>query len=332
MRNFNQGRESPAIAQAKTNPLDFMVGNSPLMQAMFRLITQVAPTRLTVLISGETGTGKELVARAIHALSDRAARPFVVVNCSAIPETLLEAELFGHTRGSFTGAVTARRGLLEEAHGGSLFLDEIATLTLPMQAKLLRVLEDHTIRKLGSNQPIPTDFRLIVATNEDLAHKVERGELREDLYYRLRVFPIDVPPLRERRGDIPLLAEHFRRAFAVHNGIVPPPFSPAMLERISSMHWPGNVRELEHFIERAIVVRLGADDLGYANDVPYIPDGSALVVRATDEEWSLERLENEYIRSVLAKVNGHRGRAAAVLGVDRRTLYRRLRGIGPSEA
>jgi DNA-binding NtrC family response regulator len=311
-------------AAVSKGPLDSIVGNSTAMQQMFRLIEQVAPTRLTVLITGETGTGKELVARAVHGASDRASGPYVVVNCSALPETLIESELFGYTRGSFTGAVATRRGLIEEAQGGSLFIDEISELTPQLQVKLLRVLEDRTIRKVGSSLSLPVDFRLIVATNEDLAGKVTRGEFREDLYYRLKVFPIDVPPLRERRDDIPLLAEHFRRCFAHENGVVPPPFSHLMVERLKHMDWAGNVRELEHFVQRAIVLRLGATDIRCVDPLQCAPGCQSIVTRASGENWSLDELERQYIQTVLKRTNGHRGRAAAILGIDRRTLHRKL--------
>ncbi|MEW5917256.1 MAG: sigma-54 dependent transcriptional regulator [Gemmatimonadota bacterium] len=323
MVNTNNATTRLPAADAKS-PLDALIGSSPAMQRMFRLIEQVAATRLTVLVTGDTGTGKELVAKAVHQLSDRGKRQFVTVNCSAIPETLIEAELFGYTRGSFTGAVATRRGLMEEAHGGSLFIDEISTLTPQTQVTLLRVLEDRTIRKVGSSQSVPVNFRLIVASNEDLARKVEQGKFREDLYYRLKVFPIEVPPLRDRREDIPLLAEHFRRLFAHEYGIVPPPFAPSMLERLAAMDWPGNVRELEHFVQRAIVLRLSDSDIRCVAPLQCRADAPSLLTRATNEEWSLERLEHEYIRRVMERTLGRRGQAAAVLGIDRRTLYRKL--------
>lgn len=314
------------------NPLDALVGNSPPMQELFRLMERVAPTRMTVLVTGETGTGKELVARAIHGLSDRARRPFIAVNSSAIPETLIDSELFGHTRGSFTGAVETHRGLIEEAQGGTLFIDEVSTLSLQMQVKLLRVFEDHAIRKVGSSQSQPIDFRLIVATNEDLGAKVARSEFREDLFYRLSVFPLEVPPLRDRREDIPALAEHFRHVFALQHGVVPPPFSEHMIERLKEMPWPGNVRELEHFIQRAIVLRLGSDDLRCVAPLTCAPAPSAttLFSRAAEEEWSLDRLEAEYVQTVLQRTSGHRGRAAAILGIDRRTLHRKLTARHPA--
>src|SRR5262245_12326524 len=202
-----------------------LVGRSPAMERLFDLVERVAPTRATVLIVGETGTGKELVARAVHDLSERARKPFVAVNCSALPETLLESELFGHTKGSFTGAIANKRGLFEEANGGTLFLDEISTISPAIQVKLLRVLQDRKIQRVGGVAPITVDFRLIAATNVDLSEEVRHGHFREDLYYRLNVFPITVPPLRERTGDVPILANYFRMKFAQENGVEPPAIS-----------------------------------------------------------------------------------------------------------
>jgi len=307
-----------------SGPLDGLVGHSSAMQELFHLIEQVAATSLTVLITGETGTGKELVARGVHGLSERSRGPFVAVNGSAIPGGLIESELFGHARGAFTGAVSARRGLMEDAAGGSLFIDEVSTLDHAVQAKLLRVIEDRRVRPLGSNRSTPTDFRLIVATNEDLAEKVARGEFRQDLLYRLNVFPITVPPLRDRRDDIPELAEHFRRAFARSAGVVPPPFSTVFLDRIRQLPWPGNVRELEHFIQRAIVLRLRDPDVRCVKPLDCSLTPPTLLGEATGEDWTLARLESEYIRHILHRTHGNRSAAASILGVDRRTLCRKL--------
>lgn len=326
-------------ARATADPLDALVGHSAAMQEVFRLIEQVAATTLTVMVTGETGTGKELVARAVHGLSDRSRGPFIAVNGSAIPAGLIESEFFGHARGAFTGAVTARRGLMEEARGGTLFIDEISTLDLALQAKLLRALEDRRARPLGSNQSVPVDFRLIVATNEDLTAKVARGEFREDLYYRLNVFPLAVPPLRDRREDIPELADHFRRAFARSTGVVPPPLSDVFLERIQQLPWPGNVRELEHFVQRAIVLRLHGPDVRCVKPLDCSPRQPALLDSATADAWTLQHLEREYIHSVLQRTGGNRSEAAAILGIDRRTLHRKLTretscscGVGPAES
>lgn len=312
------------VEASVTGPLSSLVGQSAPMRQMFGLMGQVASTSLAVLITGETGTGKELVARAVHAMSDRSRRPFVAINGSEIPGTLLESELFGHSRGAFTGAVASRRGLVEAAHGGTLFIDEVSTLDPSVQVKLLRTIEDRHIRPLGSTQMVAVDFRLIAATNEDLVAKVQRGEFREDLYYRLNVFPIVVPPLRDRRDDIPALAEHFRRAFARASGVVPPPFADTFLDRIHDLPWSGNVRELEHFVQRAIVLRLQSEDVRCVAPLSCVPEPPLQLKRAAVDGWSLARLESAYIHDVLESVQGNRSRAAAILGIDRRTLHRKL--------
>ncbi len=310
-----------------------IVGKSQAMERLFDLIERVAPTRATVLVAGETGTGKELVARAIHDLSDRARKPFVPVNCSALPETLLESELFGHMKGSFTGAIANKRGLFEEAQGGTLFLDEISTIPASIQVKLLRVLQDRKIQRIGGTQQVPVDFRLVAATNVDLADEVANGRFREDLFYRLNVFPIQVPPLRERKSDIPLLANYFRLRFAQENGVEPPEISPETMQRMVDYDWPGNVRELENFIERGVIMYAGARTLRF--EPPQRERGRPereLVTRAREERWDLGRLEREYILEVLEDVGGHRGNAADLLGIDRRTLYRKLKQYQDDES
>jgi DNA-binding NtrC family response regulator len=303
-----------------------LVGDAPAMRQLHALMKRVAPTRANVLITGETGTGKDLVAAAIHEMSDRAHRSFVPVNCSALPETLLESELFGHTRGSFTGAIANKRGLFEEAAGGTLFLDEISTIPLSVQVKLLRVLQDRRLQRIGATQPVNVDFRLLAATNIDLTAEVRAGRFREDLYYRLNVFPLRVPPLRERTPDIPLLVEFFRMRCAHDNGVAAPGISPATLARMVAYCWPGNVRELENFMERAVIMHAGEDD------VPFLPPAAEdapveeqLLGTASREGWTIARLERSYILDVLEQTAGHRGRAAVILGIDRRTLYRKLR-------
>ena len=303
-----------------------IIGRSQAVQRMFDLIERVAPTRSTALIIGETGTGKELVARAIHDLSDRARKPFVPINCSALPETLLESELFGHMKGSFTGAIANKRGLFEEAGGGTLFLDEISTITQATQVKLLRVLQDRKLQRIGGGLPVAVDFRLLAATNVDLAEEVRAGRFREDLYYRLNVFPVRVPPLRERHGDVPLLANYFRTRFAQENGADPPPISAETMNRLNTYNWPGNVRELENFIERAVIMHSGA------RSIPFEPPmreqertERELLEKAGEQRWTIDRLEREYILDVLQSVHGHRGNAAEILGIDRRTLYRKLK-------
>ena len=310
------------------DPATRMLGRSAGMKRLLDLIERVAPMRATVLISGETGTGKELVARSIHDLSGRARKPFVAVNCSALPETLLESELFGHVKGSFTGAIASRRGLFEEAHGGTLFLDEISTISAHIQVKLLRVLEERSIHRVGATQPINVDFRLIAATNEDLQARVLAGTFREDLFYRLNVFPVHVPPLRERKEDIPLLANHFRLRFAQENEIDPPMISSITQNRMAEYAWPGNVRELENFIERSIILYAGAKEIRFDLPSSDRTEERSLVRRATEAEWNLDHLEHEYILSVLEHTGGHQGRASEILGIDRRTLYRKLKGMG----
>jgi DNA-binding NtrC family response regulator len=298
-----------------------LVGRSPAMERLFALIERVAPTRATVLITGETGTGKELVARAIHELSGRAARPFVPVNCSALPETLLESELFGHVKGSFTGAIASRRGLVEEAHGGTLFLDEIATISPLIQVKLLRVLQDRMVTRIGGTQPTMVDFRLVAATNASLAAEVAAGRFREDLYYRLDVFGLTVPPLRERREDIPLLAEHFRARYARESGCDAPPFGARALERMMAYGWPGNVRELENAVERAVVLHGGGRTLPFEP-----PSGAEAAPRgASTRPRTLDAVEREHILGALEAAHGNRLRAALALGIDRCTLHRKLR-------
>jgi len=302
-----------------------IIGRSPAIRRALGLVRRVAPTRSTVLVTGETGTGKELIARAIHEISPRAEGPFVAVVCSALPESLLEAELFGHRKGSFTGAHADRPGLVEEAHGGTLFLDELATIPVDVQVKLLRVLEERRIRRVGGGGTVPVDFRLVAATNEDLEEAVEEGRFREDLFYRLNVFPIRVPPLRERREDIALLAEHFRRRFAEENDVEAPAILPETLVRMQEYPWPGNVRELEHFVERAMLLYAGQSAIRFE---PTTRRGRGkagdLLSRAEDEVWDLDRLEREYILRVLEEAGGNRTRAAEILGVHRRTLARRM--------
>jgi len=248
------------------------------------------------------------------------------VNCSAIPSTLLEAELFGHTRGSFTGAVQNRKGLIEEAEGGTLFLDEISTLSHDVQVKLLRVLQDRRVQRLGTSTPVDVDFRLLAATNSDLAHLVDSGEFREDLFFRLDVFPIAVPPLRERRDDILPLADHFLSRFAEEHGVRAPRLSAATLARMTAYEWPGNVRELENFIERSVIMYPGGRSFPF--DLPrgtQAREDQGLVARAAESHWTLERLEREYLLSTLESNRWQQSAAAEILGVNRRTIHRKLK-------
>jgi DNA-binding NtrC family response regulator len=300
-----------------------IIGRSAPMARLLALIERVAPTRANVLVTGETGTGKELVARAIHDLSDRARKPFIPINCSALPETLLESELFGHVKGAFTGATANRRGLFEEAAGGTVFLDEVATLAPATQARLLRVLQERTIQRLGDSRPVAVDFRLVAAGNVDLAAEVEAGRFREDLFYRLNVFPVEVPPLRDRRDDVPLLAQAFRDRFAQENGFAPPRLTPEVLERLAARDWPGNVRELENFMERALILHAGAEVLPL-DAVRGSAPAEVLMRRAADELWALDRLEREYVLTVLDRTGGRMGDTAQALGIDPRTLTRKV--------
>jgi DNA-binding NtrC family response regulator len=315
-----------------------IIGKTPAMRRVFDLIERVAPTRANVLIVGETGTGKELVARAVHEASGRIRRPFVPVNCSALAETLLESELFGHVKGAFTGAVQSRRGLVEAAQGGTLFLDEVSTIPPSTQVKLLRVLQERRVTPVGGTESLPVDFRLVSATNEDLEPRVRDGSFREDLYYRMNVFPIRVPPLRERQEDIPLLANAFRLRFAEENGLEAPPILAETLSRMMAYDWPGNVRELENTIERGLILHHGARSLPFEPTTGSGgPGDRSLLERGGQEAWPLDRLEREYILEVLDSEGWHQGNAADRLGINRRTLYRKLKryreeGVLPASA
>ena len=302
---------------------DNLVGQSHQMAEIYKLVARVATLDTTVLIQGETGTGKELVARAIHDASARAGRPFVVVDCAALPETLFESELFGHERGAFTGASAARRGLLETSAGGTCFLDEIGELTAPLQAKLLRALQEHAIRRVGGNDPIPVNIRVVVATNRDLSKLVADGEFRDDLYYRLNVVTITMPPLRERSMDIPLLTRHFLEKFA-HGAQRPVKrLAPEALALLAGYPWPGNVRELEHVIERAVA--LSSSETILPDDFPphvrHAPEGAP---RLPATRMTLEDVKRWYVNKILEETGGNKLRAAELLGIDRSTLYRIL--------
>ncbi len=304
-----------------------IVGVSPRMLDVFKLIGRVAPTRSTVLITGESGTGKEIVARALHFNGPRAAGPFVTIDCAGLAETLLESELFGHIRGAFTGAVSTRRGLFESAHGGTAFLDEVGDIGPNIQAKLLRVLDLQEVKPVGSNEAIRIDVRLIAATNKDLQAQVREGRFREDLFYRLNVVSIHLPPLRERREDIPALAQHFLRKYAETNGKAISGMAPEAMARLEAYAWPGNVRELENAIERAVAVSrhpiLLPDDLPVSLGLP--PGTPAETGEPAPPAFaSLDTLIRQHVARVLAATGGNKKRAAEILGVDRRTLYRML--------
>jgi two-component system response regulator HydG len=303
--------------------LKTIVGHSKAMTEVFRLVELVADTTSNVLIEGASGTGKELVARAIHYGGRRATGPFVPVNCSAIPEGLLESELFGHQRGAFTGAYTSRRGLFLEASGGTLFLDEIGDMGMALQAKLLRVLQDRQVRPVGSNKASTVDARVIAATHQDLKTAVREGTFREDLYYRLSVIPVRIPPLSERVEDIPLLVGHFLKKHAAATGTVEKRITPRAMDALQARPWEGNVRELENIVERLVVLTPAATiDVG---DLPagVAPEPAPGFWPSPDEFPTLEQLEEAYIRRVLDHTGNNKERAAKILGINRRTLYRR---------
>jgi DNA-binding NtrC family response regulator len=293
-----------------------LVGDSDVMHRVYEAVEKAGSTSATVLITGESGTGKELVARGIHYGGNRARAPFVPINCGGIPENLLESELFGHVKGAFTGATETRAGFFQTADGGTLFLDEISETSLSMQVKLLRALQDKQVRMVGGTQELKVDVRIIAATNKDLLELVRRQLFREDLYFRINVITIEVPPLRERDNDVLLLARHFVLKYADEIGREPPQFSDRLLETLRSYHWPGNVRELENVIYRLVVMSEGAV-LDVA-DLPSVMSFSAHqgVVR----HCSLAEVEAEHVRSVLASLDGNKTRAAEILGIDRKTL------------
>jgi DNA-binding NtrC family response regulator len=311
-----------------------LVGRSPAMLELYKEIARVAPSRSTVLIVGESGTGKELVARAIHQHSARSRGRFVPVNCGALTETLLEAELFGHVKGSFTGAVVDRRGLWEEAEGGTLFLDEIGETNAAFQVKLLRALQEKEIRRVGSNKSINVDARVIAATNRELDREVSAGRFREDLFYRLSVVTLRVPALRDRRSDIPLLAERFRVEAATNAGRGPLRFQDETIRALTAYDWPGNVRELESSVEYAALRARGTEIA--PEDLPakmQTEDLRARAARSTlgalfDDLPTVDELERRYLLHVLQVVGGNRSRAAEVMGIDRRTLYRMAERFG----
>jgi DNA-binding NtrC family response regulator len=308
-------------------PFAEMIGESAAMKKMYQVIARVAESDATVLVSGESGTGKELVARAIHARSPRASGPFVAINCAAMPEPLLESELFGHVKGAFTDARATRAGLFSRASGGTLFLDEIAEMPLGMQAKLLRALQERTVRPVGGDAEVPFDARIVAATNRDLELEVEHKRFREDLFYRVNVVHIAVPPLRTRENDVLLLAQTFlqRAQPGAHGRVVG--IKSAAAERLASYPWPGNVRELQNCIQRAVALaqfdHIGVDDLTERIG-QYKPSRVALESMDPSTFLTMEEMELRYIRQVLDALGGNKASAARVLGMDRRTLYRKL--------
>jgi len=307
---------------------DFIVGKSAPIQELLRLIRQVAPTDAGVLIVGETGTGKELVARALHDASPRAEAAFMAFNCGALAEELLASELFGHEKGAFTGAVAAKRGLFEAADGGTVFLDEIGDTPPAMQVKLLRVIQEKLVTRVGGTKPVPVDVRIVAATNRDLKALVEAGRFRADLYYRLNVVTLPVPALREHKDDIPLLVRHFLQKFALRHGKEVKGASPEMMAALKAYAYPGNVRELENLIERAVTLS-GAEMLGL-DDLPEDVTAAADAPPPLTEGGlpTLEAREREYILWVLERTGGNKSQAAEILGIDRVSLWRKLKRYG----
>ena len=324
-----------------------IVGKSRAMQKLFQLLETVAATNSTILVTGETGSGKEVIARAIHHNSTRKIHRFVALNCSAIPETLLEAEIFGHVRGAFTGAVGNRQGRLEQAHKGTLFLDEVGTMSASLQMKLLRVLQEREFERVGDSHTVKVDVRVIAATNSDLPKMVSQGEFREDLYYRLNVIPVHVPPLRERKEDIPLLVQHFldklsKDGFASGTSRTgkPPTVSQDAMRRLMAYHWPGNVRQLENTVERALAFTAGRgqidlDDLStevQQAQVPVIASSVELPDEGLDLDAFIANIERELIERSLERTHGNKGAAARLLNLKRTTLVEKLKRLDKSSA
>jgi Nif-specific regulatory protein len=302
-----------------------IIGNSRAMQDVFDMVAQVYRSEATVLIRGESGTGKELVAHAIHYNSPRADRPFVKVNCAALPETVIESELFGHEKGAFTGAITTRKGRFEVANGGTIFLDEIGDLSPTTQIKLLRVLQEREFERVGGNETLHINVRVITATNRNLEQLIESGRFREDLYYRLNVFPIHIPPLRDRKSDILLLADHFVEKYAEQNHVAVRRISTPAIDLLSSYHWPGNVRELENCIERAVL--LSVDEVIHSHHLPpslQSAESTNTQLRGTLDE-SLDNLERELILDSLKSTRGNMAKAAKLLGITERVMGLRVR-------
>jgi DNA-binding NtrC family response regulator len=325
-RELEQENRRLRRAVDRTSSFGDLIGSSPAMREIFAMIRKISGSSSNVLITGESGTGKDVVARTIHFTGARAPRPFVPINCTAMPEGLLESELFGHLRGAFTGAHATKRGLFEEADGGTLFLDEIGDMPLSLQSKMLRVLQDHEIRPVGSTRTSKIDVRVIAATNKDLRHEIDAGNFREDLFYRLNVIPIRIPSLRERREDIPLLAQAFVERHAGPDGAR---LSQAAGDQLLRQRWEGNARELENAIERALALAEGdeiqPEDLAFATE-------SATASAGSDESFledcfrrriTLRELSDMYVDKVLREVHGRKLEAARILGLNRRTLYRR---------
>ena len=308
--------------------LENVIARSPAMQRLFQQVAQIADSDATILLTGETGTGKEVLARVLHANSRRSKGPFVALNCAAISETLFESELFGHIRGAFTNAVAAKRGLFQSANGGTLFLDEIAEMSLPMQEKLLRAVQEREVREVGADYATKVDVRIITATNKDLAESVKAGTFRHDLYYRVSVVPLAIPPLRERKDDIPLLAQHFLKQSAKRSNKDVRGFTPAAMHRLMVYPWPGNVRELENAVEKAVV--MSRQDMVLPELLPTAGVASDIGLKPLTE--AKEEFERSYLRNVLQMTGGNISRAAQFAGRYRADFYKMLKkyGLHPS--
>jgi DNA-binding NtrC family response regulator len=317
--------------------LGSIIGKSEEMQKLLDMVRRVAPTDSTILITGESGTGKELIAQAIHLYSRRSEGPFVSINCGALPESLLESELFGHMKGSFTGAIKNKEGLFKAADGGTIFLDEISETSSAIQIKLLRVLQEKEILPIGATKPIAVDARVLAATNADLEDKIQRGDFRTDLFYRLSVIPIHLASLRERRDDIPLLANHFLKKTCTQNNILTKSFSNDAMIKLIHYDWPGNVRELENAVERAVILEesptITVDTLpgkivsGSGQSISE-PSGHRHSNHQTNPPKTLEELEKEYLLQILKETNWQKKRAADILGIDTSTIYRKMQRYG----
>ena len=319
--------ETPLEEGETSDEVPYIVGNSPAMREIFSKVRRAAPSDSTVLLTGESGTGKELVARAIHALSERAHKEFVPVDCSALVESLLESELFGHVKGSFTGAFQTKHGLFELANHGTFFFDEISNLSLNIQAKLLRVIQEREFMKVGSQKRIKLDIRIIASSNRDLTEAIKDGSFREDLYYRLSVIPIKLPPLRDRTGDVPLLVEHFLKLRSQKRNGRQRSVSKRALEMLSAYSWPGNVRELEHTIERILILE-DCDVIEPEHLPAFISQRQGEFQVFSDESFSLEELEKRYIQFVLRQTKGRRQETARILGINRKTLAAKIKKYG----
>lgn len=328
---FSENQNLKRVLHQQTN-FNNIIARSPRMLEIFDTIRKIADYKTTVLITGESGSGKELIARAIHYNSPRSNKPFVAINCTAIPETLLESELFGYVKGAFTGANKDKKGLFEEAHGGTLFLDEVGDLPVPLQVKLLRVIQEEEIRRVGSSTTQKVDVRLITATLKDLGEEIKKGSFREDLYYRLNVLPIHIPPLRERKEDIPLLTEHFLQGFNKEMSKQVERLSPETVQALSDYSWPGNVRELENTIERAMVL-----ETSHELTVEHLPDTIKNqevnpAIKAAANELSIKKMmtimEQELIKKALEKTNGNRTWAAKLLEISHRALLYKIKRYG----